>query len=152
VFALGVRDPRGFARDPLSGVMYFVDRSPGNRSEVNRLELAGNFGWADAFGLSGTPPFVDPIFDSRGSAPAWSGIGFNPGLQFGPSQLKTLVIGESAHRQLRLLTLDATLQSVTGDRVLATGLPGEVVDVAFSPSGALYVACTNAILRIVPYP
>ena len=45
VYALGVRNPQGMARDPENGVIYETEHGPMGGDEVNVLEAGKNYGW-----------------------------------------------------------------------------------------------------------
>jgi len=69
IYALGLRNPYRFRFDPVTGVLWAGDVGQGEREEIDRITLGGNYGWNLREGkiCYGKPacdnPFLDPVVD-----------------------------------------------------------------------------------------
>jgi hypothetical protein len=61
-----------------------------------------------------------------------------------------LFFGVSDRRQVFSLPLSTVRTAAQPGVLFASGLPSTITDVVFTAGGTLYVACVDAILRIVP--
>lgn len=158
VFAAGFCDPRGLTIDPESGVPFLTERSADSFNEINRLQSGSNYGWPVVVGFADTPDelafvdehpeYGDPLTQSHS---AYAGAAFNPSGKYGPSLRLQLFYGVSDRAQVVSLGLSPERTASLEGRTFASGFPSAITDVAFTPAGTLYVACTNALLRIVPF-
>lgn len=160
VYAVGVRDVRALAFDPQSGRPFITERNPAGQHEINRIEAQGNLGWPQVTGKADTadqlafkdanPAYSDPILDTGGAAPHLAGGSFNPSARYGPDTSGEYFYAEAAKLRVLRMRLTADRAGLDSTRVFATGFPTPITDVAFTPAGTLYVACENAVFRIVP--
>lgn len=159
IHAYGVRDPRGLGLDPVNKELFFTDRNETGDHEINRVRPGGNYGWPTVIGPANTaaeqtfvaanPGYIDPFFVA-GSEPI-VGVAFNPSTKYGPDLQYRLFHAAPFDGRIYGARLTVTRDAITGRTSFAQDLPPEVTDVAFTPSGTLYVATTGALLRIVPY-
>lgn len=160
VYCVGVRDPRGLAFDAVSGSVFLLDRNNDGHEEINRVVVNANYGWPTVVGradtdaerafASGEPSYLDPVYESDTTTVGLGGGGFNPSGRYGPHTTNELYYAETARDRIIRLQLDESRANVTGRQVAATGFPSAILDTAFTPAGTLYVACEDAILRLVP--
>ena len=152
VYSFGHRNPQGLVFSP-SGALYEAEHGPNDNDEVNRLQVAGNYGWPDVRGMcdgdagSAEIPFcqansvIEPL---RTWTPtiAPSGLAYYdatriPGWR--GSLLLTTLKGAALHR----LTLSADGRSVARTETLFAGQFGRLRDVLVAPDGAVYIATSN---------
>jgi glucose/arabinose dehydrogenase len=157
VYAAGFCDPRGLTIDPESGSAFMTERSADTFNEVNRIQAGSNYGWPIVVGFADTPDELDfvaqhseygePVAQMR---QALVGAAFNPSGKYGSKLVLQLFYGVSDRKEVFSLPLSIA-RTASEQRVLfASNLPSAITDVAFTPAGTLYVACANAILRILP--
>lgn len=160
-WASGFRSPAALRFDPESRVAFVIDQSDVGHHEFNRIVPGGNYGWPEVQGFVDTPAeeafaeanpsYQNPLSDS-GDENVWLiGIAFNPSAQYGPAQRIRMFYGDRANLRILSAGLDDTREAITGFEVFATRFPGAITDVAFTPSGTLYVACQNSLMRIVNF-
>jgi hypothetical protein len=82
---------------------------------------------------------------------ALTGATFNPGGNYGPAFNGRLLYGDAANRRVLSADLSATRTAITDTQLFARRFPTPLTDVLCTPAGTLYVACEDAILRIVPF-
>lgn len=162
VFARGFRDFTGLALESQTGVLFASDDNASGNDEINRIAPAGNYGWPVVVGtadtdaefefVDNTPNYVDPILATGRENPGIVGLAFNPGAKYGPAQRGDLFYAESGRGRVQRLTLNADRIGVASRKLFAENFPAPIRDIAFSPSGTLYVATDRAILRCVPFP
>ncbi len=141
VYALGIRNSFGLCFDPATGDLWETENGPASDDEVNRIVAGGNYGWPDQLGLGGEPRFIDPALDFSGVIVA-TGCAVTSGgrwLYFG-SYLNGLY-------RARLLP-DGSADSPE----LVAGVGANVTDVARAPDGSIYVATSDAIVRLAGTP
>ena len=156
VFASGFCDPRGLTIDPQSEAPFLTERSADSFNEINRLQSGSSYGWPVVAGFADTPDelafvaehpeYGDPLVQSHS---AYAGAAFNPGGKYGPGPRLQLFYGVSDRAQVVRLGLSLERTASLEGHTFASGFPSAVTDVAFTPAGTLYVACTNAVLRIM---
>ena len=141
VYALGIRNSLGLCFDPVTGALWETENGPASDDEVNRIVAGGNYGWPDQLGPGGEGPFIDPELDFERVIVATVCAVTSDGrwLYFG-SYLNGLY-------RARLLP-DGTL----GGPELVPGVGTAVTDVARAPDGSMYVATSDAILRLTGTP
>jgi glucose/arabinose dehydrogenase len=155
VYALGFCDPRGLTIDPISGYAFMSERSADTFNEINRIQAGSNYGWPVVVGFADTPAELDFVAQhpEYGEAVAQTtepltGATFNPSGKYGPKSELQLFFG--ARAQVFSLAL-STARTGSGQALsFASGLPSAITDVVFTPAGTLYVACVDAVLRILP--
>lgn len=160
VFATGVADVRGLTVDPLTGLLFIVDRTDGANEEVHRVNSGANLGWPAVAGVADTTAeldftaanagVVDPLLDTRGERLLIVGGGFNPSTRYGVATQNHFFYGETTRNQVTHAAIDGDRAAIGTREKFAGGFPGPITDVAFSPAGTLYIACENAILRLAP--
>ncbi len=160
IYARGFREPRALVVDSVGGDLFVIDRSAVGLHEVNRVLAARNYGWADVTGIASTTAelafaaanadYSDPIHQSPDRH--FVGGAFNPSTKYGPASFQQLFYGVANRGRIERLELSLERTAAVRSYVFATGLPTTMTDVAFTPSGTLYVATQDAILRIVPAP
>ncbi len=159
VFATGFCDPRGFALDPTSGALFLAEQCPGGLNEINRLQRGSNYGWPFVTGWADTaaelefvalnPEYSEPLTQSSG---AYVGAAFNPSGKYGLGPQLRLFYALGGTPRVDSLGLTQQRTAALEAQKFADGLPTPITDVAFTPAGTLYVACRDAVLRIVPFP
>jgi len=160
IFARGLRDPRGLCLDPQTGAIFVIDRNDDDFDEVNRLVAGSDAGWPQVVGEADTAAelqyasahgaYVEPVYMPARADVRLVGGSFNPSTRYGPSAEGRYFFGEALGRRLLVAELTADRTAIAEAQTVAAYFPGAIADVAFTPAGTLYVACENAILRIVP--
>ena len=137
VYALGIRNSFGLCLDPVTGDLWETENGPSSDDEVNRIVAGGNYGWPDQLGPGGEPRFIDPALDFERVIVATGCAVTSDGrwLYFG-SYLNGLY-------RARLLP-----DGSVGTPDLVAGVGATVTDVARAPDGSIYVATSDAILRL----
>ena len=156
VYALGFREPRGLTFDPDSGYAFVTERSANGLHEINRIQRGSNYGWPIVVGFADTPDelafvaehpeYGDPVSVSTGQL---VGAAFNPSTKYGTSWLNKLFYGVNDTARISALELTAERTAAVQSQIFATGLPPPITDIAFTPTGTLYVATEEAVLRVV---
>ena len=98
IWAKGLRNPYTFSFDPDSGAMFINDVGEGQWEEINRGEIAGNYGWSgsgapvwEGYENDGTPPpfanYRDPTmaYDHSSSSGAPAGVAITGGVFYPPN-------------------------------------------------------------------
>ncbi|TWT42067.1 Soluble aldose sugar dehydrogenase YliI precursor [Phycisphaerae bacterium RAS1] len=147
VYARGLRFPRGIAFDPTNGDIYATEQNDGTAHEVNRIRSSSNYGWPEVVGSAGRAGFTDPVFFS-GERVDIAGGSFNPSTRYGPGPRFNYFFGDASRRTVVMLEFNAR-RIAERTSVFLGNFPSNITDVAFTPAGALYVACEDAIFRIV---
>ncbi len=157
VFALGFCDPRGLTIDPESGYPFMTERTADTFNEVNRIQNGSNYGWPLVVGFADTPAELDivatnpdygePVAQMR---QALVGAAFNPSGKYGPKLVLQLFYGVSDRGEVFNLPLSTARTASQQSELFASGLPSTITDVVFTTAGTLYVACVDAVLRVVP--
>jgi glucose/arabinose dehydrogenase len=163
IWAYGVRNPQGLARDPRDGALWETEHGPRGGDELNRIERGRNYGWPLAtrgMNYDGTPitekkdapGLVSPVVDWTPSI-AVSQIEFYTGDKF-PKWKHQLFVGSLVTQKLQRLVIDAG--RVTHTEEVFKGL-GRVRDIKTGPDGLIYVALEaigkpGRIIRLVPTP
>ena len=141
VYALGIRNSFGLCFDPVTGDLWETENGPATDDEVNRIVAGGNYGWPDQLGPGGEPRFIDPALDFFDVIVATGCAVTSDGrwLYFG-SYLNGLY-------RARLLP-----DGSAGSPELVEGVGPTVTDVARAPDGSIYVATSDAIVRLAGTP
>lgn len=161
IWAYGVRNPQGLARDPRDGALWESEHGPRGGDELNRVERGRNYGWplvTHGMNYDGTPisdkaeapGMVSPVVDWTPSIAA-SEIEFYTGDKF-PKWRNQLFVGSLATQKLLRLVID-------GGRVTHTEeifkQHGRVRDIKTGPDGCLYLALEligkpGKVVRLAP--
>jgi glucose/arabinose dehydrogenase len=161
IWAYGVRNPQGLARDPRDGALWETEHGPRGGDELNRIERGKNYGWplvTHGMNYDGTPitekkeapGLVSPVVDWTPSL-AVSQIEFYTGDKF-PRWKDQLFVGSLATQKLLRLVIDAG--RVTHAEEVFKSL-GRIRDIKTGPDGLIYVALEavgkpGRIIRLVP--
>lgn len=157
IFAKGFRNPVGLAYDTEIEQPFCVDDAGRGIYEVNRVIVRGNYGWPTTRGFATTPDekafasanasYFDPMLETIN----WDLVGaaFNPDAKYGADLQMRLFYGASDRQQIVNTDFSEDRIDARRTEVFATGLPGTLYDVAFTPAGTLYVASSEGILRIL---
>jgi aldose sugar dehydrogenase len=161
IWAYGVRNPQGLARDPRDGMLWESEHGPRGGDELNHIERGKNYGWplvTHGMNYDGTP--VSDKTDAPGLEPpvlhwtpsiAPSELEFYTGDKF-PKWKNQLFLGSLATQKFLRFVVDD--RRVTHTEEIFHGL-GRVRDIKTGPDGFLYVALEligkpGRIVRLVP--
>jgi aldose sugar dehydrogenase len=161
IWAYGVRNPQGLARDPRDGALWESEHGPRGGDELNHIERGKNYGWpVITYGMNydGTPitdkteaPGMEQPIVNWTPSIAVSEIEFYTGDKF-PRWKNQLFVGSLAAQKFLRLVVDGA--HVTHTEELFSGL-GRVRDIKTGPDGFIYVALEligkpGRIIRLVP--
>ena len=162
VYAWGLREPCGLGFDAATWYAFATDCNSDDLHEIDRIEAGKDYGWPEVTGLATTTEeldyaaarsdYVDPILDSGNGQSPLIGVTINPGSKYGPDARLDMFYGLGDDGRVFKVQLSDTREAALTTRNFANGLPTPITDVAFTSAGTLYVACENAILRVVPLP
>ncbi len=162
VFAKGLRNPRGVCVDPVNGGLFVIDECGSGLHEVNLLVAGADLGWPSVVGkaedpaeleyVADHPDYLDPLRELATGTDHLAGASFNPSTRYGPLPLNDFFYGASAAREVRQADVPTDRTRIGVPDTFASYVPGDVLDVAFTPAGTLYVATESALLRVVPRP
>jgi glucose/arabinose dehydrogenase len=161
IWAYGVRNPQGLARNASNGELWETEHGPRGGDELNHIQRGRNYGWPTiTYGINydGTPvsdkteaPGLEqPVMHWTPSI-ATSEIEFYTGDRF-PKWKNQLFLGSLAQQKFLRIVLD-------GDRAVHTEELfhnlGRVRDIKTGPDGLLYIALEligkpGKIVRLVP--
>ena len=161
IWAYGVRNPQGLARDPRDGALWETEHGPRGGDELNRIERGKNYGWpliTSGMNYDGTPitekkeaPGLEsPIVDWTPSIAA-SQLEFYSGDRF-PRWKGQLFVGSlAAQKLLRLVVEHGRVQHT--EEVFKNF--GRIRDIKTGPDGLLYIAFEaigkpGRLVRLVP--
>jgi len=163
VWAYGVRNPQGLARNPVDGTLWESEHGPRGGDELNRIERGRNYGWPlVTFGMNydGTPvsdkteaPGLEPPVMHWTPSIAPSEIEFYTGDKF-PRWKNQLFLGSLATQKFLRLVIDGG--RVTHVEEVFKNL-GRVRDIKTGPDGLIYLALEGIgkpgkIIRLTPEP
>lgn len=159
-YGRGVRDPRSLTIDPVDGTPLFIDRNEPDHEELNRLQAEGNYAWPAVVGIVSTEEeiayaaangdVVNPILDTGSAGPQIVGGAVNPSTRYSDAVSNAYFYGEATSRRVVYLKLSDDRTSVVRATAFTNAFPDTPTNVGFTPAGTLYVACENAIYRVVP--
>ena len=138
VWSVGHRNSFGLCLDPVSGELWETENGPDRDDEVNRVEPGGNLGWPVELGRGTDPAFIQPEL-------VFPDIIVPTGCAFSSSG-RAMYFGDFAGGDLHRATV-AESGSITGEGVIARARSG-ITDVARAPTGDIYVATSDSILRL----
>jgi glucose/arabinose dehydrogenase len=152
IYALGLRNPGGFAFDPKTGTCFVVDAGDQMQDEIDEVSAGANFGWPSALGANGAGRgFVDPLWSSGTSTVAVAGAAFLSGSDWG-AWSDSLVVATLKEQDLRRFTFGEG--RATEREVLLDQKYGRLRAVTSAPDGSLLVTTSTGsgdrIIRIVP--
>lgn len=142
VYALGIRNSFGLCFDPRTGDLWETENGPDRDDEVNRVERGGNLGWPVELGRGTDPRFIQPEL-------VYPDIIVPTGCAFSSSG-NAMYFGDFAGGALHRATISDS-GSVADERVIARA-PSGITDVARGPTGDVYVATSDSILRLAVSP
>jgi glucose/arabinose dehydrogenase len=161
IWALGVRNPQGLARDPRDGSLWETEHGPRGGDELNRIERGKNYGWplvTSGINYDGTPitdkksaPGMESAVVDWTPSIAVSQLGFYSGDKF-PKWKDQLFVGSLATQKLiRLVVTDGQVKHY--EEVFSR--LGRIRDITTGPDGLLYLALENIgkpgrVVRLVP--
>lgn len=140
IWAYGLRNPYTFAVQPGTGRIFINDVGQSAWEEINDGISGSNYGWPNAEGMSSNPDYRNPLYvyghgnsDTTGCAIS-GGTFYNSAVQqFPPAFNGSYFFADYCGGWIR--RFDPATGKATA---FATRLPGQVVDVALGPDGALY--------------
>ena len=136
VWSYGHRNSFGICVDPGDGTLWETENGPDVDDEVNRIERGGNYGWPHVTGRSNDDAFVQPVVVFPDTIAVTGCTVVDGDLYFG-----------SFDGRLWRLPAD---QQDTGNVEEIARLDAGVTDVTLGPDGLLYIATSDAILRMAP--
>ncbi len=161
IWAYGVRNPQGLARDPRDGGIWESEHGPRGGDELNHIQRGQNYGWplvTHGMNYDGTPisakteaPGMEsPVVHWTPSIAA-SELEFYTGDKF-PRWKNNLFLGSLATQKLLRFVVEGG--KVTHTEEVFKGL-GRVRDIKTGPDGYLYLALEligkpGKIVRLVP--
>lgn len=139
-YALGIRNSFGLCVDPRDGTLWETENGPDRDDEVNLIRAGANYGWPSQLGPGGAPRFSDPALVFPGViVPTGCAVSSVDGaLYFGD------YAGGALHR-----AVPTPAGGLSGERIVYRAGSG-ITDVAEGPDGWLYLATTDAIVRLDP--
>lgn len=162
VYARGFRDPLALTFDPDTGVPFVLERSANGLYEINRVVGGRNYGWPSVAGVADSAAelgfvtenadYTDPILDTGARVITLQGLAFNPSGKYGTDSRWRLYYADALAGSVLGVRLNAERVAVLGTETLAARFPRPIRALTFTPAGTLYVASSNAILRVVTFP
>lgn len=158
IYAVGFRDPGGFAVDVADASVWVLDRNPPVDDKISPLTAGGNYGWPIVAGtanetaelnfVADNATFVPPILTSAGKNAQFAGVALNPSTKYGGGPLRGLFYGDASRSAVEWAQFDNTRTAISSVQTFASGFPGTLTDVVFSAAGSLYVG-TNTDVFII---
>lgn len=146
IWALGLRNPFGFAVQPNTGRIFINDVGGSRWEEINAGEAGANYGWPESEGYTEHPGHRTPIL-AYGESPQQSITGGAfcnpPKLQFPEQYQGRYFFADYMFKWVRTLDPDHPRESV---EPFAAGLAGPV-DLQFAPDGSLYCLTRNVWVK-----
>jgi glucose/arabinose dehydrogenase len=168
IYCLGLRNPYTFAVQRTSAKIYVNDVGEDTWEEIDQAVAGGNYGWSgpgtDGFGQSPPGPgtYRDPILAyNHTGGPAGGGCAivggsfYNPGnRQFPASYVGKYFYEDLCGGWIRVFDPSKPGSAANPDRstAFASGTPGSLRDLAFSPAGELYYLAGNGgVIKKISY-
>ena len=152
VYALGQRNPQGFAWHPETGDLFATEHGPSgfeteggrtDQDEFNHITAGGNYGWPNRSGLTNDDRFISPLIEwSPAIAPSGLTIVSD---RSSPCYGHAIAAGMRG-QQLRLLKLQRREDgswAVTSDHPVFFKKFGRIRAVSSTPDGNLYFTTSN---------
>lgn len=165
IWSYGHRNAQGLAWQPGSNLMFQTEHGPsgfegkgGGADEVNIVEVAKNYGWAEIYGNRTREGMISPLLEYSPSCAPASGAFYN-GSVF-PQFKGNFFFGCLRGTRLIRVVLDG--RKVVSQENLLKDVYGRIREVAEGPDGAIYFSTSNRdgrgspasdddrILRLVP--
>jgi glucose/arabinose dehydrogenase len=160
IYAYGVRNVQGIARNPRTGDIWFHEHGPLGGDELNILKKGANYGWpAVTYGID----YSGEIISTKTTAPGiaspvlhWtpciapSGMTFYTGNRF-PEWKGNLFVGSLVQLHLRRLVLNGN--KVVRQQILLRSMNERIRDVRQGPDGFIYLLTDSdngRLMRIEP--
>jgi glucose/arabinose dehydrogenase len=153
VWAYGVRNPFGFAFDPVQGNLWLNDNGPACNDEVNRIVKGGNHAWGPQ-AVCTSPPPAPQNTNQSGPQPRLlpqhfyadsagiTGAVFCEGCRLGRDQ--RLLVGSVVTGEVHSLTLNASRTNVVADELLYAH-PSGVLSREARPGQPIYFSDSSEI-------
>jgi len=151
VYALGLRNPQGFAWDRQNGEMYATEHGPSgfaaegyreHQDELNRITKGGNYGWPIVSGMHQDKRFIKPLIEwTPAIAPSGLCMVNHPKSPWRGN----LLVGALRGRHLRRIVLERTDVNVAvkEEELLFENELGRIRLVAEAPDGSIYFSTSN---------
>jgi glucose/arabinose dehydrogenase len=160
IWAYGVRNPVGLAKNPWTGALWEHEHGPRGGDEVNIIERGKNYGWpVIGYGIDYSGAKIHESTRKAGmEQPLWywvpsiapSGMAFYTG-DLVPAWKGNIFVG--ALRGELLVRLERDGDRITREERLLQQLHERIRDVRMGPDGALWLLTDNSagrILRLAP--
>jgi|tagenome__1003787_1003787.scaffolds.fasta_scaffold20980358_2 glucose/arabinose dehydrogenase len=164
VYATGIRNSFGMARDPFTGTIWETENGPECNDELNALMAGANYGWGPTETCL-TPPEPPANTNQDGADPVlpalwWSttiaptGAAFCRSCGLGPGSRGLLYMADFNDGQLHAIELTGDRAGAAGETVVFAAASRKLLAVERAPDGTLYASGTTAggsgwIARIV---
>lgn len=158
VWTSGHRNPQGLVWGN-NGHLYSSEHGPSNDDEVNLIEKGKNYGWPDVMGfydLPGEKGYNDSVKVTQ-PLKAWTPIIAPAGLDYYhhqafPEWKNSLLLANLSGMSLRVLALNNTGDSVTGEKIFFHKLFGRIRDLCIAPDGSIYLTTSNRDWHPLSFP
>jgi glucose/arabinose dehydrogenase len=161
IYAKGLRNSQGIARDALTGAIWLVDHGPTKGDELNLLVAGGNFGWpartagthlngAAASGATMDGSKIREPIHGWDETVAPSGLAVYRGARYAGWD-GSLLVGSLAGRHLRRLEIKH--EQLVREEILFEDLGERIRDVGIGPDGFVYLLTdspSGKLLRVEP--
>jgi glucose/arabinose dehydrogenase len=153
IYAVGVRNPFKFAKQPGTNRIFISDVGNALWEEVNELQRGGNYGWPLSEGPTSTPGHITPVFaysHTTGTPVGCSvtaGAFYNPPVATFPARyVGDYFVGDYCRGWIGVLDTSSGANTFTE---FSTG--AKPVDLEVGPDGALYYLERENSGRVVKY-
>ena len=145
VYSWGHRDPRALDWHPLTGALWLAEPGGAGAGELNRIQVAANYGWPIAPDLGDFAPLpgMHPPVLSFSPPAAPSGATFYAAAAVPGFRHDLFLADRDGAHLLRIRFDPADPNRIVAAERLLDGLFGRLNDVAAGPDGALYIATGN---------
>ena len=154
VYALGVRNPQGFAWHPETGELFATEHGPSgfateggreHQDELNVIRANGNYGWPTVSGMHDDRRFLRPLVEWT---PAIAPSGLAIVTETRSAWYGQLFVGALGGRHLRRVVIERNHDSDTGWHVTYEAAMfdkeyGRIRAVKLGPDGYLYFTTSN---------
>ncbi len=150
VWALGLRNSFGLAFHPATGDLWATDNGPTVDDEVNLIVKGGNYGWPEATGTNGVPPFLNALFVLPEPVGITNIVALAPTPVYPAKYHNNLFFTDFVGGKIRRLVLGPGFKTLASDSVVFDGGAGGLVAFKQAPDGYMYVSGSDGISRVVP--